>query len=68
MIFAFMSSDANSDDKYHNGCELSTIRIQGQSCHLIGSLLPPEGQPSQFARLYIYDTKNEVHNHMNAIR
>ncbi|MCH93422.1 helicase-like protein, partial [Trifolium medium] len=45
-----------------------TLRIQGQVCHRIGSLLPPEGEKPKFAQLYIYDTDNEVKNRMQNFR
>ncbi|XP_058764578.1 uncharacterized protein LOC131638036 [Vicia villosa] len=56
------------DNKYNNGCGPPTLRIQGQSCHRIGSLLPSEGQKPKFAQLYIYDTENEVENRMDGLR
>ena len=45
-----------------------TIRIQGQPCHQISSLLPMPGKEPKFAQLYIFDTKNEVQNRINAMR
>ena len=36
--------------------------------HLIGSLLPEEGQVPRFAQLYIYDTENEVRNRLNLMQ
>lgn len=40
------------------------FRISGQNYHRFGSLLPADGQQSEFAQLYIYDTHNEVCNRM----
>ncbi|CAK8542455.1 unnamed protein product [Lathyrus sativus] len=68
MMFAFTSPDAKLDNRFNNGGGPPTLRIQGQSCHQIGILLPPEGQPPKFAQLYIYDTENEVHNRMQGLR
>lgn len=68
MMFAFTSPGAKVDNKYNNGCGPPTVRIQGQNCHRIGSLLPPEGQKPKFAQLYIYDTENEVENRMDGLR
>lgn len=68
MMFGFDSPSSKLDNKFNNGCGSPTIRIQGQSCHRIGSLLPPKGQPPKFAQFYIYDTENEVENRMNGIR
>ncbi|KAF1877359.1 hypothetical protein Lal_00038275 [Lupinus albus] len=45
-----------------------TIRIQGQPCHRIGSMLPLPGQFPKFAQLYIYDTEHEIQNRMEGIR
>ncbi|KAI9128852.1 hypothetical protein K1719_000335 [Acacia pycnantha] len=39
----------------------------GQNHHLIGSLLPPEGNPPVYSQLYIYDTNNEVSNRISAV-
>ncbi|KAL5159530.1 hypothetical protein HKD37_15G043838 [Glycine soja] len=49
---------------FNNGKGPPSFRIQGQSCHLIGSLLPMPGNVPKFAQLYIYDTKNEIHNRL----
>ena len=35
--------------------------------HRIGSLLPEIGKRPQFAKLYIYDTENEINNRMNCL-
>ncbi|CAK8532151.1 unnamed protein product [Lathyrus sativus] len=68
MMLAFTSPGAKLDNHFNNGGGPPTLRIQGQSCHRIGSLLPPKGQPSKFSQLYIYDTKNEVHNRIQGLR
>ncbi|XP_058749840.1 uncharacterized protein LOC131622824 [Vicia villosa] len=68
MMFAFNSPRAKLDNRFNNGRGPPTIRIQGQTCHRIGSLLPPEGQKPKFAQLYIYDTENEVTNRMQGLR
>ncbi|KAH1060734.1 hypothetical protein GYH30_004272 [Glycine max] len=44
-----------------------TIRIQGQPCHRIGSLLPMPGKQPKFAQLYIFDMQNEVENRINTM-
>jgi hypothetical protein len=38
---------------------ISNFRIHGQVYHLIGPLLPEEGQRPAFAQLYIYDSEHE---------
>jgi len=66
-MFAFTSSRAKLDRFINNGARPPTIRIQGQSCHRMGSLLPLPGHAPKFAQLYIYDTKNEIHNRIQSI-
>ncbi|XP_058732642.1 uncharacterized protein LOC131604199 [Vicia villosa] len=68
MMFAFTSLGAKIDNRFNNGRDPPTMRIQGQTCHRIGSLLPPQGQKPKFAQLYIYDTENEVENRMHGLR
>lgn len=68
MMFAFTSPGINIDKSFNNGQGPPNIRVQGQSCHRIGSLLPLPGDPPKFAQLYIYDTQNEVKNRMQTIR
>jgi hypothetical protein len=68
IMFAFTSPGMNVDDHSNKGRGPPTLRIQGQVCHRIGSMLPPEGEPPKFAQLYIYDTENEVRNRMHNFR
>jgi len=68
MMFAFTSPGAKVDNSYNNGHGPPNLRIQGQACHRIGSLLPPAGQIPKFAQLYIYDTENETHNRIQSLR
>uniref|UniRef100_A0A0D3ATV2 Helitron helicase-like domain-containing protein n=2 Tax=Brassica TaxID=3705 RepID=A0A0D3ATV2_BRAOL len=44
-----------------------TIRIQGQTHHMIGSLIPQQGRLPEYLQLYIFDTGNEVRNRLNAM-
>ncbi|CAN6851901.1 unnamed protein product [Brassica oleracea] len=44
-----------------------TIRIQGQTHHRIGSLIPRQGCPPEYLQLYIFDTANELRNRLNAM-
>ncbi|WZZ70405.1 hypothetical protein YC2023_081775 [Brassica napus] len=37
-----------------------TIRIQGQTHHRIGSLIPRQDRPPEYLQLYIFDTGNEL--------
>ncbi|KAI5419437.1 hypothetical protein KIW84_043567 [Lathyrus oleraceus] len=67
MMFAFTSPGAKLDNRFNNCRGPHTLRIQGQSCHCIGNLLPPEVQPPKFAQLYIYDTENKITNQMEGL-
>ncbi|CAN7139407.1 unnamed protein product [Brassica rapa subsp. narinosa] len=46
---------------------LYTIRIQGQTHHRIGSLIPQQGRLPEYLQLYIFDTSNEVRTRLNAM-
>jgi hypothetical protein len=67
-MFAFTSPGMKVDDRFNKGKGPPTIRIQGQTCHRIGSLLPLPGEAPKFAQLYIYDTENEISNRMKGFR
>ncbi|KAK0583245.1 hypothetical protein LWI29_035064 [Acer saccharum] len=43
------------------------FKINGQVHHLMGSLLPLDGECPKFAQLYIYDTDNEVKNRVDIL-
>ncbi|KAF1870901.1 hypothetical protein Lal_00030212 [Lupinus albus] len=68
MMFAFTSVGAKFDRSINNDKGPPTIRIQGQPCHRIGSMLPMSGNYPKFAQLYIYDTEHEIENIMEGIR
>ena len=68
MMFAFTSAESKLDKTINNSKGPPTIRIQGQPCHRIGSLLPMPGKKPKFAQLYIFDTENEVQNRINVMR
>lgn len=68
MMFAFTSPGAKIDNSVNNGRGPPTIRIQGQPCHRIGSMLPNTGAPPKFAQIYIYDTDNEIQNRIHGLR
>uniref|UniRef100_A0A0D3A8E9 Helitron helicase-like domain-containing protein n=1 Tax=Brassica oleracea var. oleracea TaxID=109376 RepID=A0A0D3A8E9_BRAOL len=44
-----------------------TIQIKGQTHHRIGSVIPQQGRLPEYLQLYIFDTGNEVRNHLNAM-
>ncbi|XP_019163585.1 PREDICTED: uncharacterized protein LOC109159928 [Ipomoea nil] len=43
------------------------FRLNGQNFHLLGSLLPVDGNKPKFAQLYIHDPENEIFNRLNAV-
>ena len=43
------------------------FRVNGQIHHQIGSLLPLPNTSPKFVELYIFDTKNEIENRINAL-
>lgn len=67
-MFSFTSIGAKIDTSINKGKSPPIIKMQGQNYHLMGSLLPADGEPPKFAQLYIYDTENEVTNRINAVR
>ncbi len=68
MMFAFTSPGAKYDSSFNNRKGPPTVRIQGQFCHRIGSMLPTDGERPKFGQLYIYDTENEIQNRIQAVR
>lgn len=67
-IFAFSSPGFKVDKGIIPGRGPPTIRIQGQSCHRMGSMIPAAGKTPKFAQLYIFDTDNELQNRVQGIR
>ncbi|KAL6876350.1 hypothetical protein ACP4OV_012922 [Aristida adscensionis] len=65
IAFTFMG--AKIDHAINRAAGPYVFKINGQVYHRIGSLLPPEGEPPQFAELYIYDTDHEIDNRMRAL-
>lgn len=48
------------DYSVQNNYGLYCFKVQRENYHLIGSLLPTEGEPPKFSQMYIYDTANEI--------
>uniref|UniRef100_A0A0R0HZ68 Helitron helicase-like domain-containing protein n=1 Tax=Glycine max TaxID=3847 RepID=A0A0R0HZ68_SOYBN len=67
MMFAFTFAGIKFNKSINHSRGPPKIRIQGQPCHRIGSMLPMPGKEPKFAQLYIFDTENEVQNRINAI-
>ncbi|XP_070678920.1 uncharacterized protein [Malus domestica] len=66
-MFAFTSLGAKVDHTVNNQSGPYIFKISGQVHHLMGSLLPPDGECPKFAQLYVYDTANEIGNHLNSV-
>ena len=54
--FAFSSLGVKRDLSVYGPQGIYTFRIQGQLCHLIGSLLPLPGKQPAFSQIYIYNS------------
>jgi len=67
-MFSFTSPGMKMDTTTNKGKGPPTLRMQGQTCHRIGSMLPLRGQRPKFAQLYIYDTENEISNRIGCFR
>ncbi|XP_058727499.1 uncharacterized protein LOC131598990 [Vicia villosa] len=67
-MFSFTSPGMKFDTTYSKRGGPPTLRLQGQTCHRIGTLLPETGQPPQYAQLYIYDTDNEVEHRIKCFK
>ncbi|XP_050110486.1 uncharacterized protein LOC126589277 [Malus sylvestris] len=61
-MMALTSMGAKVDASINKGRGPYVFKINGQVHHLMGSLLPLEGEIPKFAQLYIHDTQNEVSN------
>jgi len=63
-MFSFTSMGGRIDKTINNGNAPYIFRLNGENRHLIGSLLPMEGQAPKFAQLYIFDSKDEIADRM----
>jgi hypothetical protein len=43
------------------------VKISGQVCYRIGSLIPSHSACPEYAQLYLFDTEHEVSNRINAV-
>jgi hypothetical protein len=67
-MFSFTSPGMKIDERNSRGRGPPTLRIQGQTCHRMGTLLPSSGETPKFAQLYIYNTENEIQNRIHPFR
>ncbi|XP_050225551.1 uncharacterized protein LOC126675026 [Mercurialis annua] len=66
-VFAFTSAGGRIDYDINKKPGPYVFRICGQNHHVIGSLLPDDGQRPKFAQLYVFDTTNEIANRLSCI-
>ena len=64
-MFAFTSMGAKIDNTVNSQQGPYIFKINGQCHHLMGSLLPIDGESPRFAQLYIFDTNNEIANRLH---
>ncbi|KAK2370682.1 hypothetical protein QL285_083707 [Trifolium repens] len=67
-MFSFTSPGFQVDTDITNSKGPPTLRIQGQTCHRMGTMCPEPGESPKYAQLYIYDTENEIDNRMKSFR
>ncbi|KAF7835663.1 uncharacterized protein G2W53_010522 [Senna tora] len=67
-MFAFTSMGGKIDHTVNQSKGPDVFRLHGQNMHLLGSLLPCDGERPKFSLLYIYDTDNEVSNCAHNVR
>ena len=65
-MFAMTSMGGKVDNRVNDGRGPYIFKLNGQTHHRIGTLLPNKGEDPQFAQLYFYDTENEFQHRMNA--
>ncbi|XP_074356531.1 uncharacterized protein LOC141696265 [Apium graveolens] len=67
-IFAFSSTCGKVDHSINCGGAPYVYRLYGQNHHLFGSLIPEKWDDPKFCQLYIYDTDNELGNHLKWVK
>ncbi|KAL6524779.1 hypothetical protein OROMI_030372 [Orobanche minor] len=68
MMYAFTSMGGIQDKIVNNGHGTYTYRLGGNNYHLLGSLLPKEGDSPKFSQLYMYYGENETQDRIDIIR
>ena len=63
-MFAFISMGAKIDTFVNDQPTPYVFMISGHCHHLMGSLLPVDGESPKFAHLYVFDTTHEVANRL----
>jgi hypothetical protein len=63
-MFAFTSMGAKIDTSVNDQPAPYVFKISGHCHHLMGFLLPVNGESPKFAQLYVFDTTHEVANRL----
>ncbi|CAN1138452.1 ATP-dependent DNA helicase PIF1 [Linum perenne] len=58
--FSFTSFGAKIDSRIVNSRGPFSLILCGENYHLMGSLLPPPGEPPKYAQLYVFDPAGEM--------
>ncbi|GFQ02664.1 hypothetical protein PHJA_002410300 [Phtheirospermum japonicum] len=66
-LLQFTSLGGKIDATINNGSGPYIFRLNGQTHHRLGSLLPLPGQNARYAQLYIYDIANEICNRISSV-
>ncbi len=67
-IRQFNMMGGHQDNSMNNGRGPYTYRLGGQNYHLIGSLLPPEGETAKFSQLYMFCGEDETQDRINVVK
>ncbi|KAL6524352.1 hypothetical protein OROHE_016023 [Orobanche hederae] len=68
MMYAFTSMGGIQDKTVNNGHGPYTYRLGGNNYHLLGSLLPKEGDSPKFSQLYMYYGEDETQDRIDVVR
>ncbi|XP_074336530.1 uncharacterized protein LOC141673684 [Apium graveolens] len=63
-----MSSTGGQVDRINRGGAPYCFKVKGVNYHSMGSFVPLDGENPKFCQLYIYNTEDEVHNIINAVK
>ncbi|KAL6575170.1 hypothetical protein OROMI_012455 [Orobanche minor] len=68
MMYAFTSLGRIQDKTVNNGHGPYTYKLGGNNYHLLGSLLPKEGDSPKFSQLYMYCGEDETQDTIDVVR
>ncbi|XP_074370672.1 uncharacterized protein LOC141711871 [Apium graveolens] len=67
-MFAMSSTGGQINRSINHGGAPYCFKVKCVNYHSIGSFVPLDGEIPKFCQLYIYDTEDEVHNRINAVK